>query len=94
MARKRTHASVLGIDAAWTPGNASGVALITKKAGNVRQFSDGSRVMCLLHEDPDSEETETLHLDNAFDAQEFVVWWYAPASARDGRCRRRVWAIR
>jgi predicted RNase H-like nuclease len=28
----RTRASVLGIDAAWTPGNASGVALITQKA--------------------------------------------------------------
>jgi predicted RNase H-like nuclease len=34
--RLRSHASVLGIDAAWTPSNASGVALITKKAGRWR----------------------------------------------------------
>jgi hypothetical protein len=48
---------------------------------NVRQFSDGSRVLCLLHEDPEREETQTLTFDNAYDTQEFVAWWYAPASA-------------
>jgi predicted RNase H-like nuclease len=39
----QTRASVLGIDAAWTPGNASGVALITKKAGRWHcvRVSDG-----------------------------------------------------
>jgi hypothetical protein len=52
---------------------------------NVRQFTDGSRVVCLLHEDPERAETETLTFDNASDAQEFVAWWYAPAAARDDR---------
>jgi hypothetical protein len=52
---------------------------------NVRQFSDGTRIICLLHEDPVHEETEKLTFTNAHDAQEFISWWYAPASARDGR---------
>jgi hypothetical protein len=44
--------------------------------------------MCLLHEDPEREETQTLHFDNAYDAQEFVSWWYS--TARDDRYQQAV----
>jgi hypothetical protein len=48
--------------------------------------------MCLLHEDPERAETETLTFDNASDAQEFVSWWYS--SARDDRYQQVVADLR
>jgi hypothetical protein len=35
---------------------------------NVRQFSDGTRVVSLLHDDPERAETQTLTFANSYDA--------------------------